>query len=103
MGVQDGGADVQEGGVGGGRRGGGPPDDAVEDRGRHEGAVEEGGVRGHGGWVGGWVGVEEEEEEEKEEEDEEEEEGRKVGWDGIGGWWVGGGVKKVEGLGDEDI
>lgn len=46
MAVQDRGPDVQEGGVRGGRRAGGAPDDAVQDGGRHEGAVEEGGV-GH--------------------------------------------------------
>lgn len=46
MRVQGGGADAQERRVGCGGRGGGAPDDAVQDGGRHEGAVEEGGV-GH--------------------------------------------------------
>lgn len=51
VGVQDGGADVEEGGVRGGGRRRLAPDDAVEDGGCHEGAVEE-------GWVGGGHGGE---------------------------------------------
>lgn len=56
VGMQNGRAEFQQGGVCGCWRGAGPPDDAVQDRRSHEGAIEEGRVGHCGGESGAMYG-----------------------------------------------